>query len=149
MIYLIENTVTHHLKIGFSNNVKKRLATLNTSSPHRLILLGTIEGSMQDEKELQKRFDFCRVNGEWFEFKNQIINYFAIIGGQTPIPQALETYDKYHAIRNDLYLSTLHETERLLIFAKLKTKTKIKTFSLLFVAFKLYLFSNFSITFIL
>ena len=75
-IYFI--TDTKNIKIGFtSGDVKKRLQQLNTGSPFNLYILGWIEGDLQKEKELHKKFANLRLkqNGEWFEAHMDLINY--------------------------------------------------------------------------
>ena len=66
LIYFIKNTVFQAIKIGYSAKPAKRLAGLQTASPHRLILLGTIPGSEADEQALHAQFAMHRLEGEWF-----------------------------------------------------------------------------------
>ncbi len=66
MIYFIKNTVVQAIKIGYSAKPARRLAGLQTASPHRLVLLGTIPGSEADEQAMHARFAMHRLEGEWF-----------------------------------------------------------------------------------
>lgn len=58
-------------KIGVSNDVEKRLATLRTSSGHALSCLGyykTEDKATKVERALHKLFEEFRTLGEWFDF---------------------------------------------------------------------------------
>lgn len=66
------------IKIGFTkNSVQKRLKQLNTGSDKQLYYLGYINGTMEDEETLHKRFSRLRLrdNGEWFEADQELLDY--------------------------------------------------------------------------
>lgn len=69
MIYFIQAEGVGHIKIGFtdSEDAGVRLATLQTGSPVQLRLIGTIPGTVEDEKNLHRRFASECVHGEWFK----------------------------------------------------------------------------------
>jgi len=56
------------VKIGKSNNVKSRLATLQTGSPTRLQILHVEPGAGHLETSVHDRFAGIRLSGEWFNF---------------------------------------------------------------------------------
>ncbi len=68
MIYFIEAIGVGNIKIGFTDHddAVVRMAQLQTGSPVPLRLLGTIPGSLEDEKDLHRSFASARVTGEWF-----------------------------------------------------------------------------------
>lgn len=67
MIYFIQAGPGGPIKIGFTKYaVEGRMAALQTGNPVALKLLGTREGTVEDEADLHERFDFCRLRGEWF-----------------------------------------------------------------------------------
>jgi len=66
VIYFIIDTVAQAIKIGYSAKPLKRLGQLQTASPHRLALLGTIPGTPDDEDAMHGRFAAHRMEGEWF-----------------------------------------------------------------------------------
>lgn len=66
-VYFIQNAATHHIKIGCTRHLERRLNELQTSQSADLLMLGAIEGSPSLERSLHQRFAFCRVSGEWFE----------------------------------------------------------------------------------
>ena len=66
-VYFIKARGTDRVKIGWTNDLKKRLANLQTASPFRLkVLLVLDESSRSVEKSLHDRFATARVCGEWF-----------------------------------------------------------------------------------
>lgn len=79
-IYFILNYDSQAVKIGIAKNVKRRLASLQTSSPSELKLLATIKTkSVNDarkiEKSLHKRFDKHCIRGEWFKADVELLDY--------------------------------------------------------------------------
>src|SRR5262249_25951519 len=63
----IQNTVTKAIKIGYSKNPKKRLDSLQTATPDKLVLLGAIQGGLEHETAFHERFARFAVQGEWFK----------------------------------------------------------------------------------
>lgn len=55
------------IKIGFATKVKDRLASLQTGSPVRLMVLATRPGCITQETAYHQQFAAYRVHGEWFE----------------------------------------------------------------------------------
>ena len=78
MIYVIKCTKTKSCKIGFSSNPESRLAQLQTGNPFSLELVAEMEGCINDEKLLHEKFKEFRLNGEWFEYIDEIKEYFKI-----------------------------------------------------------------------
>jgi hypothetical protein len=71
VIYFIKDTVNLTIKIGYSKKPAKRLSSLQTSSPYKLLLLGTVPGTEADEVTYHNQFASYRLSGEWF--KGEII----------------------------------------------------------------------------
>lgn len=67
-VYFIRAKTLGHIKIGVSDNSRKRLALIQKHSPDELELLGVLEcrnkGAL--EKQLHLRFAADRLHGEWF-----------------------------------------------------------------------------------
>lgn len=66
MVYFIRNTGDGSIKIGYSASPRTRLCQLQTASPHKLQLLGAIEGGFDREREIHAIFEEFRLGGEWF-----------------------------------------------------------------------------------
>ena len=62
------------IKIGFSNNVKKRLKSLQVGNPNKLKILRKISGSKRLEKRFHRHFGWCRLYGEWFNPTQELLN---------------------------------------------------------------------------
>lgn len=72
MIYFIRDS-TGAIKIGYtSNNIKARLANLQTANSNPLTVLKVIEGTLEDEKEWHKKFEKDKIKGEWFKSTKEL-----------------------------------------------------------------------------
>lgn len=69
-IYFIKHG--NFIKIGYSENIKKRLKSLQTACPEKLELLFSISGTMETEKRLQRKFKQYNCSGEWFNFDGKL-----------------------------------------------------------------------------
>ena len=79
-VYFIFNPDSNAIKIGFAKDVAKRLATLQTSSPNQLELLGVIKTqsartAKQLEGTLHQQFAQLHISGEWFKAEEALLNY--------------------------------------------------------------------------
>jgi len=73
MIYFIKNQKAEAIKIGYTkNNIRRRLATLQISSPECLELLGVMKGKKKEEKELHAKFKHLSIRGEWFNASEEL-----------------------------------------------------------------------------
>ncbi len=68
MIYFIQDDSILNIKIGHTaaNDAGERLRALQTGSPSGLVLLYSMPGGPDLEKQLHQRFAEARVQGEWF-----------------------------------------------------------------------------------
>jgi hypothetical protein len=66
VIYFLQDSASCLVKIGFALDVQSRVATLQTASPARLVLLACMDGDRHTEARLHQRFASARVRGEWF-----------------------------------------------------------------------------------
>lgn len=56
-----------YVKIGWTKGeLEGRLKGLRTGAPEPLVVYGTIQGTMAEERELHARFADYRLQGEWF-----------------------------------------------------------------------------------
>ncbi len=65
-VYVIQAGDDGAFKIGVSNDVAARVATLQTASPHELRFLGLIGADATDEAAHHEALQTQRVRGEWF-----------------------------------------------------------------------------------
>ncbi len=66
-VYFIQSGETGPFKIGWSQNVERRLAELQVANPSQLFLRGMVPGTMESEQEFHRRFQEAHVTGEWFQ----------------------------------------------------------------------------------
>ena len=73
-VYFIQGEVTKLIKIGYSNDVQKRLKALQQSE--ELTLLKQIDDVPRAyETELQQRFSHLCARGEWFRPKKELLDF--------------------------------------------------------------------------
>ena len=66
------------IKIGFTSKpVSARINEFKTGCPFPTEILGTIEGGMQVERALHKRFAHLRSSGEWFIESDELLSYIS------------------------------------------------------------------------
>lgn len=75
-VYFLHAPAAKLIKIGCSDNIEKRLASLAGGSPIPLKLLGTLPGGRALELELHEKFQHLRVRGEWFSDGDHEIRSF-------------------------------------------------------------------------
>ena len=76
-VYFIQEEETDRIMIGFSEkHPKGKLKDFQTGNPDKLILLGYIEGTFQDESNLHREFSEERIRdeNEWFECSPRLGN---------------------------------------------------------------------------
>jgi len=73
MIYFIKQA--EFVKIGCTNNIFKRLSSLQVGSPLKLDILGLISGGKNEEKALHEKYREYNSNGEWFYLTEEIMNH--------------------------------------------------------------------------
>lgn len=78
---MISQVRDNRLKIGFSRDAKKRFRAIQTSSSDDLTCLGTMKGTLKDERALHKKFASIRVRGEWFKNRKHLRNFIAQAAG--------------------------------------------------------------------
>lgn len=116
-VYFVQQGLTGNIKIGYSENLKSRISTLQTSSPEKLRLLHAIPASgQQDETRFHEMFKHKRSHGEWFEYCADIISF---IEEDKEERQAKEMEDLHN------WVSFLEERVRFLSLLKNKIPTFI------------------------
>lgn len=118
MIYFIQCQSTQLIKIGFTEgDPEHRLGSLQTGSAAGLLLLFTMPGGRDQEKELHKQFLASRERGEWFRPTHEVLSF--IVGesakggfdkGKASVPPArtqyescCESFDRHNPLR--IYLA--------------------------------------------
>lgn len=81
-VYFVINQDSNAIKIGTAKNVRRRLASLQTSSPAKLELLCSIkaqsvEAARELEQSLHQKFVNFHIRGEWFRVEAELLNYIS------------------------------------------------------------------------
>lgn len=77
VIYFLEAVGVGSIKIGFTDrtDVESRIAEIQTGCPVPVRLLKSMPGTLEDEKNLHRRFASSRLNGEWFKPVPELIQH--------------------------------------------------------------------------
>lgn len=89
MIYLLQSG--NYLKVGYTDNLKKRISQYNTHNPN-IEIISISEGTIQDEAEWQRKYK--PVKAEWTPYNEDLINEF--IKQATINKIYLEDFDKFN-----------------------------------------------------
>jgi hypothetical protein len=65
-VYFIAATRLNAVKVGVTNNLRKRLTSLQTGCPEELTLLASLPGNERHEKYVKDALMTHRIRGEWF-----------------------------------------------------------------------------------
>lgn len=74
-VYFVQSGSGGPIKIGWSQDVDRRMAELQVGNAHRLIFLGKIAGRMEDESATHAKFAHLRMEGEWFRDAPEVHDY--------------------------------------------------------------------------
>lgn len=100
---------TGPIKIGATGNLMRRLYALSLERNQPLVFLAFAEGTHDDENRIQRGFFQYRVDGEWFEPVEPLLEFVrqVIRSGELPAPPS----DKRVADMADMYVNgaTLRE----------------------------------------
>lgn len=77
MIYMIAGLGV--VKIGFTNDVKRRLSTLQTGHTRPLKVIRLFEGGPAEEARLHALFADVRTKGEWFTFVAEMLGDVGLV----------------------------------------------------------------------
>src|SRR5690348_15503607 len=98
MIYFIQAGEDGPIKIGQAKDVRKRMEALRTGCPHKLKLLGTIQGGLLQERALQRTFAEDRTHGEWFAPSPRLLAFVAEVlepDADTALVRRLQERDEF------------------------------------------------------
>jgi predicted GIY-YIG superfamily endonuclease len=77
-VYLISDINNYTYKIGISNNPENRLKSLQTGNDRVLKIIHKVicENYNKVENALHNKYEFLKVNGEWFELTEEDVKIF-------------------------------------------------------------------------
>jgi len=71
-IYLIEHDSRY--KVGYSNNIRRRVKTFNTSHATPCKIIAVVPGDRTLEQEVHKKLVLYHVRGEWFTNSKKVLD---------------------------------------------------------------------------
>jgi len=96
------------VKIGKSNNVKKRMQQIQVGCPSKVeLLFSYYQLHENDEKALHARFGDLRSSGEWFYFRSHLKEF---VNDLKKLPKIGEMGDYLTVDRSDEYGRSFRET---------------------------------------
>ncbi|MBI3936395.1 MAG: GIY-YIG nuclease family protein [Betaproteobacteria bacterium] len=66
-VYFVRAVGGGAVKIGRSRNIDRRITELQDACPHKLELVGSIDGDETVESLMHERFQAHRIRGEWYD----------------------------------------------------------------------------------
>ena len=75
-VYLLHDVDQNLLKIGFSEDPRRRFKQISNANTNKLECLGYIPGSKTNEANLHRRWAKHNKKLEWFEHQDDIVDYF-------------------------------------------------------------------------
>lgn len=79
-VYFIQAGDRGPIKIGWSGDVGRRLGELQTANAARLVLLGFVPGTLEDERLWHVRFAEERLEAEWFRPSQALLDAISGLG---------------------------------------------------------------------
>jgi len=76
MIYFVQALTGGPIKIGFSDNVRRRMSELRSANGQHLVLLGVMDGGKSLEQHLHTKFK--RLQGEWFDATPELFTFISL-----------------------------------------------------------------------
>ena len=80
-VYFVTAGVGGAIKIGWSQDVARRMEELQTANPHKLVLLAKLRGPMADEARLHDLFRRHQIQSEWFAHTQEILDFIEQYAG--------------------------------------------------------------------
>ena len=77
LCYLMQHANLGKVKIGFTNNVVRRMRELKSKIGANLYLLGVVKGGRAMEHQLHHQFRDHREEGEWFKPHDELFDFVA------------------------------------------------------------------------
>lgn len=109
-IYFIEAVGVDLVKIGYANNIERRMLGFQTASAVPLNLLGVAPGGHERERELHELLSDYRHHGEWFRrcrMLDDVIAAFSIAGHADAINAKMRALE---AKRGEYLIAHIEET---------------------------------------
>lgn len=76
VVYFVQETSSDgYIKIGYSNQVSRRIEGLRTDNAHEIKVLLILNGDRKLEHEMHRRFWDSHTHGDWFRQSKDLIDF--------------------------------------------------------------------------
>jgi len=111
-IYFIQSGLDGPIKIGISNNPKKRMRELQHSCPFELRMVGIIKnGGKEWEDKLHRKFAHSRMKGEWYKPTQTLLQCIQQSNNPKLITEMQKEIDKQNKSTKELTMKMLSKWE--------------------------------------
>jgi hypothetical protein len=93
VVYFLQAENGGPIKIGFANDLAKRVVGLQTSHPEKLVVLAAAQGDPEIERQVQIGFVALRERGEWFKPHQSLVTFANFVAQNGP--KAWESIEKF------------------------------------------------------
>lgn len=95
VVYFLHAVGTPFVKIGCTDNLPKRLNSLQSGCPFELEPVALLAGYLELERKLHRRFERRRFRREWFVLNGDMMGFIRKNGGKqiTSIPKSFSPED--------------------------------------------------------
>ncbi len=90
MIYFIKAEETPYIKIGYTQDIYRRMIKMQADCPVKLTVLKTVEGDKAYEKKLHRKFAAFHYRGEWFKMSEDQIENLSVAKDNEEVWEKLE-----------------------------------------------------------
>lgn len=80
-VYFLRENGVGAIKIGITGNLKARLRSMRSNTPHEITVLGSAHANERFEGQLQRKFAYVRIRGEWFRPVEELLKYIEELTG--------------------------------------------------------------------
>lgn len=85
MIYFLRAKDSGNIKIGYSTNPEQRKAGLQSAHYEELEFVGLMDGTIDDETVIKRRFAKHKIRGEWYSPHQEILDFIATNANRTDV----------------------------------------------------------------
>jgi hypothetical protein len=117
VVYFIQSEHGGPIKIGYAEDLGKRLVQLQTSRPDKLVVLATAKvSSLKDERRVHSLFSSCREKGEWFSHSPRLGAFIKRVADGASLAELVTEFEASH--------ETGHESQPVTLYRSVPDRTE-------------------------
>ncbi len=105
IVYFVKHRNQSPIKIGYTDDLSRRIYSFNNASPWGIDIIGTIEtdNAPKLEKILHEKLKSFRLNGEWFEITEEYALSLISIYANKDYIDSKNSFETKYANRNNVH----------------------------------------------